>query len=66
LKHANVELAKVEKENPTRADNAQIKDMQTQIDTMQASIAKQDPSVLKTAEAKIDGWIKDVKAKIHS
>jgi hypothetical protein len=66
LKHANKDLAQAQKDSPTDKDNAKIKEMQSQIDTLQASISKEDPTVLKTAEMKIDGWIKDVKAKIHS
>ncbi len=64
LKHASKELAMVEKANPDSADNTHIKDMQSQIDSLQVSIAKDNPSDLKIAEMKIDGWIKDVKAKI--
>ena len=64
LKHASKELALVEKANPDSADNTHIKNMQSQIDSLQASIAKADPSDLKIAEIKIDGWIKDVKSKL--
>jgi hypothetical protein len=64
LKHANTELAKFEKANPDDTDTAKIKKMQSQIYTLQASIDKQEPSALKTAETKIDSWIKYVKAKI--
>jgi hypothetical protein len=64
LKHASKELTAVETANPDSADNTRIKAMQSQIDSLQASIAKADPSELKTAEMKIDGWIKDVKAKL--
>ena len=64
LKHASKELAMVEKTHPDSSDNAHIKDMQSQIDSLRVSIAKDDPSDLKIAEMKIDGWIKDVKSKI--
>lgn len=64
LQHANTELARYEKANPDSADTAQIKDMQSKIYALQTSIDKNEPSALKTAEAKIDGWIKDIKAKL--
>jgi hypothetical protein len=64
LKHANKELARVEKENPGSSNDKSIKDMRSQIDSLQASIAKENPSALKTAEQKIDDWIADVKAKL--
>jgi|GEM_PF-3191072 len=64
LRHANMELALYEKTNPNNKDSAQIKDMQKKIYSLQASIDKKDPSALKTAETKINEWIKDVKAKI--
>lgn len=65
LKHANSEISRVEKMSPGTADNAFTKDMQSQITRLQATIAKENPSDLKMAETKIDGWVKDLKDKIE-
>jgi len=65
LKHANTDLSRVENESPGTANNAYTKDMQSQIASLQATIAKENPSDLKMAETKIDGWVKDLKDKIE-
>jgi hypothetical protein len=62
LKHANDQLGRAESENTKISNDTDIKNMRSQISSMQSSINNGQPSVQKVGQ-KIDNWIKEVKAK---